>query len=364
MKDLDFDELDKAVNSLMEKAPKDVPAPAKEKETVVTLPDSTLPDTPKPADVPSPSVATTPAPEPEKKPDEPAAATPPAPVAAKRSTGRFMDVVHPSSDMRAPTRPSSRTGNTLQPLNKIDPAEPAAAETTSLPTPDPVPTPAIDMDAALNETPADTTAQQPGSWPDPIELQQPAPAEASETPAAETPETDSPTPEPTAPASDSPFLPGAKVEKRPLGGPTSEPITADSAPMEDPTASDKQADVPPKAAEPMPAELGSDVLAIEAGHATPTEESGHDDEPAPQLEGATTTPAPQPAGPVSISPQYKPQESSGDPSHAALYDTAADSHALTHPPKKKSGWLVVIAIIVLILLGAGGAAFVYFSDII
>lgn len=361
MKDLDFDELDKAVNSLMEKAPKDTPPPAKETETVVTLPDAAAPEVEAPKPVAEPAA-------PEKKEETPSSATPP--VAVKRS-GRFMDVVHPSSDMRAPSRPASRTGTTLKPMNDVDTSAPTPPPASMLPTPDSLPIAGSDETLASNDpTTAPSvpleTPEKPAAagWPDPIEMHEASTAQPT------SPDSDSnqesTEKDDVAPSVGSPFLADAKVEKRPLGGLASpvsleekDDLAANPAPEDA-----KKEDTPPSRTEPIPAELGSDVLAIEAGKDNPGSSDDEKKEDVPQLEGGTTEPAPQPAGPTSIAQQYKVQESSGDSSHTALYDSAVDSHALTHPAKKKPGWPVVVGIIVLVLLGAGAGAFVYFSGML
>ena len=115
MKDLDFDELDRAVNSLIAKgsanAKPDVGsarsasgvayfepvAPALEQAAAS---EPLIPDTNAPTE---PVAATTP----------PVAAAPAAPKIDRPDTGRFMDVVHPSSNMRTslvmPERTSTRS---------------------------------------------------------------------------------------------------------------------------------------------------------------------------------------------------------------------------------------------------------------
>src|SRR5882757_5500685 len=107
MKDLDFDELDRAVNTLMNDVPKsDLSGNDEDQMKTLsispTLPDASPPvsnDTAQPVVTPSPVAAT---------------ATPVAPPQARTSTppaarrgGRFMDVVHHSSDMKKDSKPAS-----------------------------------------------------------------------------------------------------------------------------------------------------------------------------------------------------------------------------------------------------------------
>lgn len=97
MADIDFDELDRAVNSLMGNLKaNDDPAP-KSQEKVLKI-ESTLPPEPPKQE---------PAKESAEKEDEPKAvpSEPPRRVAVppRRAGGRFMDVVHPAGDMRSKT---------------------------------------------------------------------------------------------------------------------------------------------------------------------------------------------------------------------------------------------------------------------
>ena len=150
MKEFDFDELDKAVTSVMGdntvKTDASSVAPASTSNDVTR----SVPDTAAATTVVNPPVT--------------------APPPASRRTGRFMDVVHPSSDMSSTTKPS-REGVAINP--------PAATA------------------PVVNDTP---TVEAPVvATPD---LQ--PPVEVAEINATE-------------PLS-SPFLPDAKPDKRPLGG--------------------------------------------------------------------------------------------------------------------------------------------------
>ena len=94
MQDIDFDELDRAVNSVIS----DASAPAPEHE------EREAPEVKREVEVP------------ERK----QISRPTVSPAARRSNGRFMDVVHPSSDMRpkgsaAPAPTPSRTAETVTP---------------------------------------------------------------------------------------------------------------------------------------------------------------------------------------------------------------------------------------------------------
>jgi hypothetical protein len=88
MKDFDFDEIDRAVSTAIggPTPVNETPAPA----------DNAVPVTVKPSPAP---VSPAPAPSPSTNSSEPS-------PAARRSNGRFMDVVHPSSNMRPTERPA------------------------------------------------------------------------------------------------------------------------------------------------------------------------------------------------------------------------------------------------------------------
>jgi hypothetical protein len=134
MKDLDFDELDRAVNSLLTN--NDAPAA----DDTPPLP---VNDTVVPVDevVPQPQPTAT------------------QPLAARRSSGRFMDVVHPSSDMRAsmPVRPVSREGLGIAP---------SAPSTSPVEQTTPWSSPVVPEAPVEVETPRPTA----GEWPDPLDF--------------------------------------------------------------------------------------------------------------------------------------------------------------------------------------------------
>lgn len=298
MKDIDFDELDRAVNSLIS-----------------------------PGEGSSAAPAAVPAATPQVSPVASTATTIP-PLAERRSSGRFMDVVHPSSDMRSVTVPP-RTTTAI-----ADPVAPSISE------------------------PAAPTA----AWPDPIDMHESATKQ--EAPTASTlnsvaePVSDAQAPQ------ESPFLSDAKVEKRPLGAFSNE--VHESGPS-DPAVVPKPVDQPevftpapaaqdtPKAPDsqihndtPLPAELQPGLLSIEA----------NEDPSKVTLSTAIPT-ATESTGPTSITQQYTEQPSTGDKPTGTVFDTEA--YKKPQPSKKKkSGWLVVLWIFLLLVVGAGIGAAVYF----
>ena len=384
MADIDFDELDKAVNDLManvdaSKRPAGLDEP---EEKVVTIPSSdTSPVAPSPT---SPATVNS-SPASVSAPIEANQATEviptPAPTAAQASAsqslavrrrGQFMDIVHPSRDMNA-AKPVSRQGATIQPGNDV-----IAPTTTQQPQPAAVET--------TNEQPKpeEVSPQSAASmWPDPIDMANSSPApEAAAAPQV-----------PVEPNTEetplvSPFLPDAKPEKRPLGNLLqTEDVTQDAA-----EAAKDELQTPavpePAPAAVLPEELSGDLMAVES-----RDLSSHPMQPVtapvpteqPKLESteellipAVATPDPverqpqtpavapmQPPAGGSIAQQYTEQPSSGDQSNGSIYDTATYHQPIepVAPVKKKTPTSVWIMVgIGLLLLGAiAGAAYFYFT---
>ncbi|MDB5165761.1 MAG: hypothetical protein JWM00_651 [Candidatus Saccharibacteria bacterium] len=378
MKEFDFDELDKAVNSLMGDIKKPEDGSPAQTATPPTDDAQSVAITP----VTPPSVIA----ELPKTPPAPEPAASPAPVATSlsppvvRQSGRFMDVVHPSSDMKTAPQTStpSREGIALQPMN---------------------------VGSRPNMSPASFDVVTQGGI-RPAQVATPLPV-VSET-VTETPELPKAT-EPTPASSDawaSPFLPDTQVEKRPLGGSqlgggehglseaiaaelskertdeddkpaSNEPIPKPVAPPTEPltreinddkhteptvdseTPAKKTNDVDPQlnpevAPAALPAELNSDLVAIESGQAgiAPTIAS---------VDGSTSTSM---LASSSIPPQYSEQPSTGDASHTPIYDNEAVHQPLAHPAKKKKGWLLIVLIVIILLVGSGLGAAAYFLGLL
>lgn len=299
MKDIDFDELDRAVNSVIgstpsETAAESTPTSAAEESTSVAV------------SVSSGSTQT------EDTPTQvPAAAS--TPLAARRSSGRFMDVVHPSSDMRSAS--DSSPTPTVQ----------VAKEDTS---------------TASNEITPVAPETSPESWPDPIDVAQES--------AAEDATQDTPL--------ESPFLADAKVEKRPLGAFSTD--TSDEDEVVEQKTEDTQTDEHPIQTDvPMPAELQNDLLSVELGGDVPAVE----ETPAAPVSIVTPPVVAETTGPTSINQQYSEQPSTSEQPAPVIFNTDAYKQPLAHPNKKKSGWLVVLWIFLLLVVGAGIGALVYYQ---
>ena len=302
MQDIDFDEIDRAVSSVSNKstgATRATPfsAPSQEVATPVVVNITNKSEEPQvdtSSSIPVSSF-TTPSP------------------AARRSAGRFMDVVHPSSDMR-PVSPVSREVNN-RPEEK--PETPESSETSAFHWPDPIDV--AQSDAASEEPVAETI--EPTITQVPKQLVDDTPLE-------------------------SPFLTDAKVEKRPLGAFSSNNAEPELALIEDFPE--------PKMSESIEALEAEEVEVPEL----PAEEMA---EEAP-IEIAEPTPVAEvvPVGPTSITQQYKEAPSSTAQSTGSIYDTEAYHQPVTHVPKRNSAVMITVWIAGLIIVGGGIGAAIYF----
>lgn len=315
MADLDFDELDRAVNSLISSTP----GTAATSNTVPVTTPSTAPvfieNSPAASVVATPTPVSTPAP---VAPAPAAPARPAVSLAGQRSSGRFMDMIHPSADMRSATP---------------TPTAPAPAAPAAPVTPITVPTEPMANIFSMPAAPTGPVISMP---------------------------------------QDSPFLSDAKVEKRPLGAFSTEIPAADPVPVPEPTpaapveqpkpeapaepvaatesvpsAVDQPADIPT----PLPAELQNDLLAIESGTSVASVEPEMPAKPAFES---------NPGANASIPQQYSEKPSTGDQSTGAIYDTNVYHKALPAKTKKKSSWLWIIWILLLLIVGIGAGAAAYF----
>jgi hypothetical protein len=357
MKDIDFDELDKAVNSLMATAP-ELSASSTDDvkpETVLDVSSQPEPVASTPSEPAEPVVVTTAetvsvttvpaAPE--------ASSAPAAPVApAVKRTGRFMDMVHTSSEMKprpVASTPPSREGLSITPRPN---------STTA--------TPSVPAEDAVASSPAPSSeTETPDIMPDPIDV-----SNAADTSMADLASSTEPDITASPVTAESPFIADAKVEKRPLNPGTSvsesfdsqfaSELNPDETSDQAPTDTDAGADEPPVT--PQVPELSSDLVAIESNDKLeePVATQSTDTKQAASAVSTTTTPL----GATSIAKQYKSQPSTGDQSHAAIYDASEYPEPVAHPAKKKSGWLWVLWVVLLLGVGAGAAALLYFLGII
>ncbi|NCU39046.1 hypothetical protein EOL96_08495, partial [Candidatus Saccharibacteria bacterium] len=280
MAEIDFDELDKAVSSLMENVKKPNQQPTSETSDVsadtsqdddeashsgqvdetTEVSESTQPDT----DATAPEQTATPT-----TPSEGEESTAPRPSLANKRRGQFMDMKHASADMRAvPTavKPMSRIGASLAPISSITKSDDDTEQkesTESRPTFTESPR---DNHSDSSQPQEDDTLLLPASYEYENDVEKASGVRDEDD--------DKPT---------SPFLSDAKVEKRPLGAPS--PLINDNETVDSSNQDDQDADAPAEerplthgtelsvssesiapAASPskLPKELHSSVLEVEA----------------------------------------------------------------------------------------------------
>lgn len=267
MREFDFDELDRAVTSALGRSTND------------TVPARSDDATPPPADTASRDQV-----------------APRQTVPARRTSGRFMDVVHPSSDMRTATQP--------QPVS-----------TPAAPTPEPEPQPEPEQPVANSTPPV-------------IMPTLTAPASSSEEPEEETPPLQSP------------FI-ATNVEKRPLGA--ANPFSAASLSEADAITSAAQVSQSRASQDtPLPKELSDEILALDE---TPVSSE-------PQEAPAHSTPPPF-AAPSSHPAATKNQT-------GGIYDTDSYHAPAKKASKKKTGLFIALWVLGLVVIGGGMGAAVYF----
>jgi|GEM_PF-302080 len=375
---------------------------------------------------------------------EPSKNTPmtvPSSLPARRA-GRFMDMVHPSADMKRPevTAKPSRSGVTIAPRDSFSPANTPAEPSESVPAKEHIsessedsleqpvsPVAAltgIDANPVVKKTeetsaPAVSHESPKSEWPDPLDmagfeedkLDQSLKDVTKGDKPANTPLFGSEPTDTLKPKKDeeisasapltSPFLPDTKVEKRPLGGglsadePDHTPIHPSSSDEQSYGKSDPEAQLPPSndaADAPLPAELHSDLIAIEADKgpadqvaAQPEPSSSSNSPAAPAIkrsepsvstqasssvntvkstDTASGKAAPALTGPTSIPKQYREEQSTSDEDNGSIYDTDSYHQPLDHPPKKKSGWMWIVWILLILVAGAAGGAGIYFMGML
>lgn len=392
MSEIDFDELDRAVNDLMSnvdtsKRHEGLDDP---EDKVVTL-DSSSTESGKVASSPVAETTTvTPMSAPEAKP----APAQSSPLAVKRR-GQFMDMVHPSSDMTSASRPVKRDGVSIMPPSETVSTLPSTesvkkpssvtntpvnskptptlssirtpSSTTVVPTPMFTPAPAV-PGAEKSSRPTASSAIQPPVQPNPTapiassysspgviepsDNKNDQPEEVasveSEIPAEivdEASSISSPQPLPTAP-----FLSDARVEKRPLGA------NSESA-AKPPQDVAEEEDAPASEPVSLPAELQGDVVAVEASVPLDIDKAGSLSEVDGQSSDADLV---VDAG-VDLTAQSIKQTDVDDQINGSIYDTANYHQPIDgKKPEKKSSplkWLAWFLVLLIVGVGAGVAYF-------
>jgi hypothetical protein len=404
MNDLDYDELDKAVNSLVSSGPVPVDHSLTEDKTI---------DFDKKTDHPSIVGQTAPR---LVKPTV-------SPMVTGNVGGRYMDVVPPTLKGRAKPlteKPVSRQGVTIASSSQNLPS--------SSPVTQPMPQPLVDNTAPLvsgnapiqSPTPIQPVAPSSIAMPDPVDLvKNDNPIVAAPTNAESDSEDadidqisndiNATLNQAASSSPDSPFLSGAKVDKRPLGA-----FSADEPNQPKPIEIGESADTTDKAVTvvkendskqdatmtkevnsitPLPAELSNDLLSIESNAVMPGDvNSAEQSRPVDNhVESSIVKPAPSkepseessvnanmPKGDVAVAsdtPTAKPKESAnqsdasaysqhpsadGQTISGAVYDTNSYNNNLLHPAKKKSGVMMIVWIVLLLVVGAASGAAIYY----
>ncbi len=359
MTELDFDELDRAVNNLM--------------QDVDTTKRNTAYDDPEDKTIAITMDQEQPTPEPSSN------------VAPAARRGRFMDVMHPSGDMKTAMMPKRESVTIDAPQSiSIESSPESSPVDASISIPDDV-IDGLDQSSETTELPS-AVVEPETTWPDPISF-----AEGHETTGAtesadiheqeqadltdepqDTPVEQFGAPEPEQSADDvaatdhdetiesephdteapmaSPFLPDAKVEKRPLGTPPTFPDTAEAT--SDQETSDQSSESESTSSD-VPRELSPEMLNIEADMSTSSE---------PEIPETDQTDTPTVPVATDIVRQYDEKPSTENASNGAIYDTAAYHQPLTQAPKKAHGWMIIVWILLLLIVGAmSGAAYFYFT---
>lgn len=402
MGDLDFDELDRAVNSLMgdaavtkndaQRSNQPGTPTTEEKDTaepVLTLQDQSTPE-PSPVTTPAEPASTEPeqskrteqtesvatsrdASEQVSRPQGPSRSVSPA---ARR--GQYMDVVHPSSDMqtdavRAPRSRVSRQGVSITP-SREEKSENAFAAFDNSPS-----RPNLSSDSsdesprqALSEVKTvDSIISQPqnsgDTMPDPIDManqfeaKKPVSDTSSDSDVLVVDADSLPTENESAKnlmqdPTESPFLRDTKVEKRPLGTSSEEnkddALKSDSEQPNDSDITSEPEDIA-KLKTPLPAELDSEIMKIESRPSTTLNRS----QPVAPAPKPVSKPLAQPQTITSL-PQkpITPHSTEDEDREISMYDSA--DAPLKAPAKKKSSWLIVAGAVALIVLGVlGGVVF-------
>jgi hypothetical protein len=370
MEDLDLDELDQAVNKMMDN-PRGKKS-AKKHDAPLTVPARNALSAPEPMS----STATTA--EPSEEPASRVASVPvsrPMPKVPPRTRMHpgAMDIIQPSTPKPAPSSGPGRTGIALQPTKPVVTPEPVALAHTA-----PVSSPPADEDvsedvlaslsltdesgtpSSITKPQVTTETQQKNDWPDPLDFHDlVAPKKEADQSANSMQNEPQETPpslesdallrgddQQSAPASATPFV-TTKVEKRPLGAyadakpePTPEPV----APVAPTAEQEKPAFVPDETT----TKQDMAETAMHGGHHLfkPGQEPEHDMDDLRNM---------------AIPPQYHTAHAEPTDAIHSVFDTK-EYHAApqpVHTARHSGGPGLVIAVVVLIVLIIAAAAVGY-----
>lgn len=374
MSDIDFDELDKAVSSVLKKdepTPTQTQAPAEVTASVAPPQASIEVTEPQPA----PAVEASAAPTVDAPETVPATEVPvmsQSPAVKRSSNGRFMDMVHPSSDMKnatavapskkpaflaplsadiaAPAASSEETPSTeeetTQSVPSLDTQASSSTEQPFVPNPWDVqsaPEPNVAPEAPQAEVTPETMPDEDESQPD-VDVEQQPEEQAPEAPVKEAPVINEPTTEEPAATvvdeSGTPFLNDTKVQKRPLNAFTGQ----EPADTEDSNNQDLQMPAVPS----LPPELNAEMLAVDS-----TETTDENDDGGTKADEQVSVPD-QPQAQATAIPEVS----------QPMFDTQEYHQPLTAAHKSKSRmWIIVALLVLLPIVGGAIGALVYFAGI-
>lgn len=257
--------------------------------------------------------------------------------------GRFMDVVRPSADMTTAHKPiSTHGGVTISPSSdfKID-EKPSESEVVAEPTTQP------SMDEEVVEP---STGEQQADVSDDATGDEPVVEETD-------------TNESRTDGIMTPFIPDVPVEKRPLNALSSSDISSanSTASAASPEPDSMASPVSTEPSAPLPKEFDSAVMAVEAN-----ETIGSPSESTPSQEDAPTesTPAVAEAATIAAAPfiaqQYHAAEDKTDTEAHPVFDAGSYHQPLTDTTKHKTSLPVVIVIVAVLLLVGAALGVLYF----
>ena len=275
------------------------------------------------------------------------------------SRGRFMDVVPPSAHTETVNRPMpTRSGIALTPSAdfKIDepPMTDGAAEPATAPTmpnmADEEIEPSPSEQLKANETDGATSDAEVNESTE-SETTSPTENEAPSGDASTVPTEPSPALEEPITSSQTPFIPDVPVEKRPLNAGSD---TAAASTTDTPAA-------PLETSAPLPKEFGEEIMAVEANE-TVGSPSSPDDESSPSREASHNDSVAAPAA-TSIAPQYHAAQDTTDTQAHPVFD-ASSYHQPLAPTGAKHGaskmvWFVIAGALFLIGSVLGVLYFLY-----
>lgn len=155
---------------------------------------------------------------------------------------------------------------------------------------------------------------------------------------------------------ESPFLPDAKVEKRPLGAsePTGDTIASSvEIPVDEPAVLPDDGVIVDE--QEAPAEVPEPVSDIESVE--------NESELVPEFDVVEQLLADEPSveytGPTAITPQYTPKQSENQES-GEIFDTESYHQPFPAQVKKKSPFKVLLMVMLILVLGAAAGAAIYF----